>query len=160
MDCNIPNAFIQALMPKMQDRDESVMMKITGVLVDMLVKLNPELYGPHVVYERNRKVLYAQVIRAIYGMLEAVLLWYKKFQGELEQAGFKLILMTHASQTKLRKEHSLRSFFMHMSMRTVVVTKDQEKITKFDNTMKNTVMMRKKIDYNKEVDQEVDNYDH
>jgi hypothetical protein len=41
MTCDIPNAFIQALMPKVKDGDERVMMKITGVLVDMLVKLNP-----------------------------------------------------------------------------------------------------------------------
>jgi hypothetical protein len=43
-----------------------------------------------VVYEkRTRKVLYVQVLRAIYGMLEAALLWYKKFQHEWEQEGFK-----------------------------------------------------------------------
>jgi hypothetical protein len=91
MTCDIPNAFIQALMPEVKDGDERVMMKITGVLVDMLVELNPELYGPYVVYERNRqnKVLYVQVMRAIYGMLEAAILWYKKFRGELEQKGFK-----------------------------------------------------------------------
>ena len=88
MTCDIPNAFIQALMPEVKDGEERVMMKITGVLVDMLVELSPELYGPHVVYERNRKVLYVQVIRAIYGMLEAALLWYKKFRKELEQVGF------------------------------------------------------------------------
>ncbi len=63
-------------------------MKITGVLVDMLVELNPQLYGPYVVYEKTRKVLYVRVLRAIYGMLEAALLWYKKFRNELEQEGF------------------------------------------------------------------------
>jgi hypothetical protein len=89
MTCDIPNAFIQALMPEVKDGDERVMMKITRVLVDMLVELNPELYGPYVVYEKNRKVLYVQVIRAIYGMLEAALLWYKKFRKESEAAGFK-----------------------------------------------------------------------
>jgi hypothetical protein len=90
MTCDIPNAFIQALMPEVKDGDERVMIKITGVLVDILVELNPELYGPCVVYERNRKVLfYVQVMRAIYGMLEAAILWYKKFQGELEEKGLK-----------------------------------------------------------------------
>ena len=89
MTCDIPNAFIQALMPEVKDGNERVMMKITGVLVDMLVELNPELYGPYVVYEKNRKVLYVQVMRAIYGMLEAALLWYKKFRKELEDVGFK-----------------------------------------------------------------------
>ena len=87
MTCDIPNAFIQALMPEVKDGDERVMMKITGVLVDMLVELNPELYGPYVVYEKNRrnKAHYVQVMRAIYGMLEAAILWYKKLWGELKQ---------------------------------------------------------------------------
>jgi hypothetical protein len=44
MTCGIPNAFIQVLMPEVKDGDERVMMKITGVLVDMLVELNLELY--------------------------------------------------------------------------------------------------------------------
>jgi hypothetical protein len=91
MTCDIPNAFIQALMPEVKDGDERVMIKNLGVLVDMLVELNPELYGPYVVYEKHRrnKVLYVQMRRAIYGMLEAAILWYKKFRGELEQKGFK-----------------------------------------------------------------------
>jgi hypothetical protein len=74
-------------MPEVKDGNERVIMEITGVLVDMLVELNPELYGPYVVYERNRrnKILYVQVMRAIYGMLEAAILWYKKFWGELKQ---------------------------------------------------------------------------
>jgi hypothetical protein len=88
MTCDIPNAFIQALMPVIKDGEERVMMKITGVLVEMLVELNPLLYGPYVVYEKRGKVLYVRVLRAIYGMLEAALLWYKKFQRELEQEGF------------------------------------------------------------------------
>jgi hypothetical protein len=79
MMCDIPNACIQVFMPEVKDGNKRVMMKITGVLVNMLVKLSPELYGPYVVYEKNRKVLYVQVLRAIYGMLEAALLWYKRF---------------------------------------------------------------------------------
>ena len=77
--CDIPNAFIQVLMPEVEAGEERAMIKITGVLVDMLVKISPELYGPYVVFEKNRKSLYMHVIRAIYGMLEAALLWCKKF---------------------------------------------------------------------------------
>jgi hypothetical protein len=54
MTCNIPNAFIQAYLPKKEPGEDRVVMKITGVLVDMLVDINPELYGPAVVLE-NRK---------------------------------------------------------------------------------------------------------
>jgi hypothetical protein len=48
---NIPNAFIQALLPKKAPGEDRVVMKITGVLVNMLVDINPELYGPAVVLE-------------------------------------------------------------------------------------------------------------
>ena len=62
MTVDIPNAFIQTKMPETKAGEERVIMKITGVLVDMLVQLNPELYGPYVVYENGRKVLYVQVL--------------------------------------------------------------------------------------------------
>jgi hypothetical protein len=71
MTCDIPNAFIQADMPTTRAGEDRVIMRITGVLVDMLVQIDAELYGPFVVYEKNRKVLYVVVIKAIYGMLVA-----------------------------------------------------------------------------------------
>ena len=88
MTADVPNAFIQASMPEVKEGEERVMMKITGVLVDMLVELDPSLYAKFVVFEDGEKVLYVQVLRAIYGMLVAALLWYKKFRGDLEKEGF------------------------------------------------------------------------
>jgi hypothetical protein len=89
MTCNMPNAFMQALMPESKPGEERVMMKITGVLVSMLVKLCPGLCGPHVVCKKLKKVLCVRALRAIYGMLEAALSWHKKFRQELEQEGFE-----------------------------------------------------------------------
>ena len=63
-------------------------MKITGVLVELLVDLAPEIYGPHVVFDNGKKVLYVQVLRALYGMLLSALLWYKQFKSDLESIGF------------------------------------------------------------------------
>jgi hypothetical protein len=118
MTCDIPNAFIQALMPEVKEGDERVMKDITGVLVGMLVELNPELYGPYVVYERNRrnKVLYVQVMRAIHGILEAAILWYKKFRGELEQKGFKFNPYDPCVANRIqRKDRSIRFFSTWMT---------------------------------------------
>ena len=53
MCADILNAFIQAEMPDISDGEERVTMKITGVLVDMLVQLSPEIYGPYVVFEKQ-----------------------------------------------------------------------------------------------------------
>jgi hypothetical protein len=88
MTCDIPNAFIQAYLPKKEPGEDRVVMKITGVLVNMLVGIIPELYGPAVVLENRKKVLYVEVLKAMYGMLEAALLWYKTFRKDLKENGF------------------------------------------------------------------------
>jgi hypothetical protein len=80
MTADVPNAFIQTDMP---EGKEHVIMKITGVLVDMLVQMAPETYGPYVVFENGKKVLYVQVLKALYGMLVAALLWYRQVRGDL-----------------------------------------------------------------------------
>ena len=89
MTCDIPNAFIQAEMPEVKQGEERVMMKITGVLVDLLIEVDSSTFGPKVVFENKKKIIYVRVLKAIYGMMEAALLWYKRFRGELEGIGFK-----------------------------------------------------------------------
>jgi hypothetical protein len=86
--CDIANAFIQASLLKKDPVEDRVVMKITGVLVNMLVNINRELYRPAVVLENQKKVLYVEVLKAIYSMLKAALLWYKTFRKDLEDIGF------------------------------------------------------------------------
>ena len=56
MSADVPNAFIQTSMPPPKEGQARVIMKITGVLVDLLVQIAPETYGPYVVFENGRKV--------------------------------------------------------------------------------------------------------
>ena len=88
MSADIPNAFIQAQMPEVQEGEERVIMKITGMLVDLMVEIDPGRYGPFVVFENGKKILYVQVLKALYGMLVAALLWYQQFKADLEKIGF------------------------------------------------------------------------
>ena len=88
MATDVPNAFIQAKMPEVKNGEERVFMKIEGSLVDILLQINPEIYGGKIVYENGKKVLYVKVLRAIYGMLIASLLWYRKFKKDLEEKGY------------------------------------------------------------------------
>ena len=62
MTADTPNAFIQAMMPELGPGEERAVMKITGVLVDLLVEIAPKVYGPCVVFENGHKVLCVQVI--------------------------------------------------------------------------------------------------
>ena len=76
MTIDIPNAYIQASVPE-EKKGERTIMKIRGLLVDWLCEIDPPSYLPFVVYENGVKTLYLQVLKAIYGMLKAGLLWYR-----------------------------------------------------------------------------------
>ena len=76
----VSNAFIQTKIPPNKYGKERVIMKITGVLVDMLFELDSETYRKHVVFENVRKGIYVVVLVSIYGMITAALLFHNKFQ--------------------------------------------------------------------------------
>ena len=64
-------------MPPNKYGKERVIMKITGVLVDMLLELDSETYINHMVFENK-----------IYGMLVSSILLYNKFCIDLVNIGF------------------------------------------------------------------------
>ena len=67
---DIPNAFVQT-----ENTGEPVFMKIRGEMARMLVELSPETYQPFLVHDqRGEPVLYVQVMKALYGMLQSSLL--------------------------------------------------------------------------------------
>ena len=81
-----PNAFIQTNLPGADKAGQRVTVKVTGVLVELLVKTSPETYGPYVVLDSSgKKVLCVRVNKALYGVLVASLLWYKAFRRDLEE---------------------------------------------------------------------------
>ena len=98
MSLDLHNAYIQTLMP--EDAKAQVMMKITGSLVDMMIKIDPT-YPDYVVMENGKQVIYVQVLRAIYGMLEAGILWYESSEQIWKPMDLFSIHTIHASQIKL-----------------------------------------------------------
>ena len=89
MTLDIPNVFVQTEVPQ-EKGDEKIIMKIRGQLVDMLVAMAPEIYADYVVYENGQKVLYVQMLKALYGMMKASLLYYKKFRKDIEGDGYEV----------------------------------------------------------------------
>ena len=84
---DIPNAFIQTAVEELDEDGDRIVMKIRGAMVDMLLELDPK-YEEFVVFERGQKVLYVHILRAIYGMLQSGLLYYKKFRAAIEGRGY------------------------------------------------------------------------
>ena len=76
---DVPNTFIQTNMPSNKDGEKRVIIKITGVLVDMLLELDSEMYSNHMAFLTGNKVMYAVVLRAIYVMFVALLLLNNNF---------------------------------------------------------------------------------
>ncbi len=78
---DIPNAFIQT---QVHDAKDCVIVCITGVIVDWLVKVAPKVYLPCVkTNSRGEKSLLEECFNAIYGTMVAGLLYYYKFSSSL-----------------------------------------------------------------------------
>ena len=86
---DIPNAFIQTTVEDVDDEGNKTIMKIRGVLVDILCDIDP-VYRDYVVYEGSQKILYVHIKKAIYGMLMSALLYYKRFRSDMEEYGFEI----------------------------------------------------------------------
>jgi hypothetical protein len=75
---------------KKKPNGKKTIMKMQGQLVNMLVNISPEDYHNFVCMEGNHKVLYAKMLKALYGMLQSSPLYYKKFCKDLEEIIFKI----------------------------------------------------------------------
>jgi len=88
MTADIPNAFVQTKIdPK--EKTERITMRIRGVMVDMLLEIDKERYAPYIIEEKGKqKTLYVIMLKALYGMLQSALWFYKRFRKDIEQIGF------------------------------------------------------------------------
>ena len=82
---DVPGAFLQTDMPV----DEVVHVRFTGIMVDLLLEIDSEMYTPFVEYEGKEKVLYVELLKALYGTLHAAWLFWEKLSGKLQEWGFE-----------------------------------------------------------------------
>jgi hypothetical protein len=96
---DIRNAFIQT---RVEDEGDMAIIKIRGVLVDILVQIAPDVYKSYVTTEKKgTKQLLVQCQNALYGTMVARLLYYRKFTKSLTSVGFKITHTIHAWRTRL-----------------------------------------------------------
>jgi hypothetical protein len=87
---DILNAFIQT---QVDDAKDYVIIRITGVIVDWLVKVAPKVYASYVVTNsKGINSLLVECYNAIYGTMVAGLLYYRKFSSSLKNRGFTVNL--------------------------------------------------------------------
>ena len=79
---DIPGAFMQA------DIDELIHVKLVGELADLLCKVDPS-YHQFITYEGKQKVIYTELDKALYGTIQAALLFWTKLSNFLkDELGF------------------------------------------------------------------------
>jgi hypothetical protein len=83
---DIPNAFVQTRVENEKDMD---FIKISGVLVDILVEIAPDVYKSYVSRDKKgMKQLLVQFQNALYGTMVANLLYYRKLVNSMMDVVF------------------------------------------------------------------------
>lgn len=83
MTMDIPGAFLQTNL-----KGERVYVKFEGRMAELLALIDPKLYRPNIVLEQGHPVLYAELQRALYGMLQSALRFWEQVLEDLAELGF------------------------------------------------------------------------
>ena len=84
LTCDIPGAFLQTTI------DELLHMVIRGPLAKLLVRMNPTKYQQYLSYIRGQPIIYVRLKKAVYGTLQAALLFWNDLSAALIEWGFTL----------------------------------------------------------------------
>ena len=74
---DVPGAFMQV------DMDELFHLRFSGEMVDKLLEIDHELYSGYVTVERGEKVMYVELLKALYWTLRAARLFWEKLHAKL-----------------------------------------------------------------------------
>ena len=74
---DVPSAFMQV------DMDELIHMCFHGEMVDKLLEIDHDLHSSYVTEEQGEKVMYVELLKALYGTLRAAWLFWGKLQAKL-----------------------------------------------------------------------------
>lgn len=77
MSIDVPGAFMQA------DIDELIHVKLEGAMAQMMVRVDPDKYEPYLTHENGKPVLYVKLLKALYGTMQAALLFWENLSSFL-----------------------------------------------------------------------------
>jgi hypothetical protein len=82
--CDIPGAFMQSNMKG------KVVMKLEGAMAEVIVKMDPKQYTKYVKKENGKDVIYIILAKALYGTLQAALLFWQNLLTQLQEWRFEI----------------------------------------------------------------------
>ena len=129
----IPNAFIQTLV---NNKNAMTVIKIRGVLVDLLLKIDSEFYGPFVTsYKKGDKLRIVKFLDAIYWTMVASLLYYKKFVKILNKNWLQLNLYNLCAANRIVNDKKQTICFQVDDCK--LIHRDSKVNDKFIKTLRN-----------------------
>ena len=82
---DIPGSFLNA------NIKEQVIMLLKNELAELKVMIDLALYGPYMIMmKKGEKLLYVKILKAMYGLMRATLLFYLKLRANFEEFGFTM----------------------------------------------------------------------
>jgi hypothetical protein len=82
---DVPSAFMNT------DVDKDMLMVLKGELAEMMIQIAPQVYRKYVtVDKKGTKLLYMKQQKALYGLMRARLLFYRKLQKESKAYGLQV----------------------------------------------------------------------
>jgi hypothetical protein len=121
----VPSAFINT------DVDEDVIMVLKAELAEMMVQIAPEVYRRYVTIDRKgNKVLYVKLQKALYGLMRASLLFYRKLRREFEKYGLVVNPYDPCVANKMTKSGKQLTVVWHADD-LMVTCEDDFELTKF-----------------------------
>lgn len=82
---DMPGAFMQTSL-----KGEKIHIKFEGRMAELLSMIDPKLYRKHIIIEKGKPVLYAELCKALYGMLQAARMFWKQISGDLVGLGYEI----------------------------------------------------------------------
>jgi len=85
--------------------EDNVHILLEGTIAELIVKLELSLYRKHIWYnQKGKPMLYVQLKKALFGTLQATLLFWKLLSSTLQEWGFKLNKYEQRAANKTSKE--------------------------------------------------------
>jgi hypothetical protein len=102
---DIPGVFMQSEMKG------DVYMKLQGVMAEVIMKLDTKKYEKYVVQEGGQDTIYVKLTKALYGTLQAALMFWQNLSSKLQEWGFEInpYSTTSVWPTKKSTENSVPS---------------------------------------------------
>jgi hypothetical protein len=70
------------------DMKGKVVMTLEGVMAEVILKIDQTKYKKHITKENGKDVIYVILTKALYGTLQAALLFWQNLSSQLEKWGF------------------------------------------------------------------------